>query len=90
MSFCCVAVSICAKKNINTEEILKNIGMRIGEIFQINDDLSDFPKMPVKNKKFLQDYKLQLYNFLQRDMKKINIKNKKIYLLVDYLMDLKI
>ena len=90
MSFCCVAVSICAKKNINTEEILKNIGMRIGEIFQINDDRSDFPKMPAKNKKFLQDYKLQLYNFLQRDMKKINIKNKKIYLLVDYLMDLKI
>ena len=64
--------------------------MRIGEIFQINDDLSDFPKMPMKKKKFLQDYKLQLYNFLQRDMKKINIKNKKIYLLVDYLMDLKI
>ena len=90
MSFCCVAVSICAKKNINTEKILKNIGMRIGEIFQINDDLNDFPKMPMKNKKFLQDYKLQLYNFLQRDMKKLNIKNKKIYLLVDYLMDLKI
>ena len=90
MSFCCAAVSICAKKNMNTENMLKNIGMRIGEIFQINDDLSDFPKMSKTNKKFLQDYKLKLYNLLHRDMKKINIKNKKIFFLVDYLMDLKI
>ena len=63
MSFCCVAVSICAKKNINTEKILKNIGMRIGEIFQINDDLSDFPKMPMKNKKFLRT-DILLYTFM--------------------------
>tara|TARA_B100001057_G_scaffold12146_1_gene11531 strand:+ start:1156 stop:1974 length:819 start_codon:yes stop_codon:yes gene_type:complete len=90
MSFCCVAVSICAKKNINTERILRKIGMYIGEIFQINDDLSDFPKMTKRNKEILKDYKLKIYNLLLRDMKKINIKNRKLYLLADYLMDLKV
>ena len=43
MSYCCQAVAICANKNKSVEVSMKKIGEYIGEIFQINDDIADFP-----------------------------------------------
>ena len=90
MSFCCQAVAICAGKSKKIEKSLADIGMYIGEIFQINDDFEDFPLMSVKNKKFLENYKLKLSQKIFSIFKKINLKNKKTYLLIEFLLDLKV
>ena len=90
MSFCCQAVAICAGKSKKIEKSLADIGMYIGEIFQINDDFEDFPRMSAKNKKFLENYKLKLSQKIFSIFKKINLKNKKTYLLIEFLLDLKV
>ena len=64
--------------------------MYIGEIFQINDDFEDFPRMSAKNKKFLENYKLKLSQKIFSIFKKIHLKNKKTYLLIEFLLDLKV
>ena len=64
--------------------------MYIGEIFQINDDFEDFPDMPAKNKKFLENYKLKLSEKIFSTFKKIHLKNKKTHLLIEFLLDLKV
>jgi geranylgeranyl pyrophosphate synthase len=90
MSFCCQAVAICAGKSKKIEKSLADIGMYIGEIFQINDDFEDFPRISSKNKKFLENYKLKLSQKIFSIFKKINLKNKKTYLLIEFLLDLKV
>ena len=90
MSFCCQAVAICAGKSKKIEKSLADIGMYIGEIFQINDDFEDFPDMSAKNKKFLENYRLKLSQKIFSIFKKIHLKNKKIYLLIEFLLDLKV
>ena len=90
MSFCCQAVAISAGKSKKIEKSLADIGMYIGEIFQINDDFEDFPRMSAKNKKFFENYKLKLSEKIYTTFKKINLKNKKTYLLIEYLLDLKV
>ena len=57
MSYCCQAVAICANKNKSIEESMKKIGEYIGEIFQINDDIADFPRMSKVNTEILLNYK---------------------------------
>ena len=49
MSYCCQAVAICANKNKSVEISMQKIGEYIGEIFQINDDFADFPRMSKVN-----------------------------------------
>ena len=41
-SFCCESIAIISQKNISKRNKLKNIGMNIGLLFQIVDDLIDF------------------------------------------------
>ena len=90
MSYCCQAVAICAGKNKNIENNFKKAGQYIGEIFQINDDFEDFPRMSAKNKKFLENYKLKLSKKIFSTSKKINLKNKNTYLLIEFLLDLRV
>tara|TARA_Y100000590_G_scaffold397342_1_gene478817 strand:+ start:1287 stop:2171 length:885 start_codon:yes stop_codon:yes gene_type:complete len=40
-AFCCECIAIIGKKNIKTRKALKDIGMNIGLLFQIVDDLID-------------------------------------------------
>ena len=90
MSYCCSSVGIASKKNRNTINRLSNIGLYIGEIFQINDDFEDYPKMRKDEKSILQAYKLKLYKKTINELKILKIKSRKIYLLLDFLMDLKV
>ena len=90
MSYCCSAVGIASKKNRNTINRLSKIGLYIGEIFQINDDFEDYPRMKKDEKSILEAYKLKLYRKAINELKILKIKSRKIYLLLDFLMDLKV
>lgn len=90
MSYCCSAVGIASKKNKNTVNRLSKIGLYIGEIFQINDDLEDYPRMKKQHKSELLSYKNKLYEKTMNELKALRIKSRKIYLLIDFLMDLKV
>ena len=90
MSFCCSAVGIASKRNSIVINRLSKIGLYIGEIFQINDDFEDYPKMKKDEKSILQSYKSKLYSKTINELKILKIKSKKIYLLIDFLMDLKV
>jgi len=90
MSYCCSSVGIASKRNRNTINRLSKIGLYIGEIFQINDDFEDYPRMRKVEKSILQSYKLKLYNKTINELKILKIKNRKIYQLLDFLMDLKV
>ncbi len=90
MSYCCSAVGIASKKNKNTVNKLSKIGLFIGEIFQINDDLEDYPRMKKQDKFLLLDYKAMLYKKIINELKILRVKSRKIYLLIDYLIDLKV
>jgi hypothetical protein len=46
--------------------------------------------MSAKNKKYFENYKLKLSEKIFKTFKKINLKNKKTYLLIEYLLDLKV
>ena len=90
MSYCCSAVGIASKKNKITINRLGRIGLYLGEIFQINDDFEDYPKMKKAEKSVLQDYKLELFKKIINELKILKVKSRKIYLLIDFLMDLKV
>jgi len=90
MSYCCQAVAICANKNKSVEVSMKKIGEYIGEIFQINDDFADFPRMSKVNTEILLNYKKKLAEKTIKNLKKIKLKKKKTLLLIDFLVDLKV
>ena len=90
MSYCCQAVAICANKNKIFEVSMKKIGEYIGEIFQINDDIADFPRMSKVNNEILLKYKKKLAEKTIKNLKKIKLKKKKTFLLIDFLVDLKV
>ena len=90
MSYSCSSVGIASKKNRNTINRLSKIGLYIGEIFQINDDFEDYPGMKKDEKSILKAYKLKLYKKTVNELEILKIKNRKIYLLLDFLMDLKV
>ena len=90
MSYCCQAVAICANKNKSVEIIMQKIGESIGEIFQINDDFADFPRMSKVNTEILLNYKKKLAEKTLKNLKKIKLKKKKTFLLIDFLVDLKV
>jgi hypothetical protein len=64
--------------------------MNIGEIFQISDDFNDEPKMPTKEKRYLEKYRDTLYEQTLTLLKEANIKNLSINNLLNYLMILKV
>ena len=90
MSYCCSAVGIASNKKTVPIKRLENIGMYLGEIFQINDDFEDYPRMKIKEKMILENYKLKLFKKIIKELKKLKVKDQKIYLLIDYLMDLRV
>ena len=90
MSYCCQAVAICANKNKSFEVSMKKIGEYIGEIFQINDDFADFPRMSKVNTEILLNYKKKLAEKTIKNLMKIKLKKKKTLLLIDFLIDLKV
>ena len=90
MSYCCQAVAICANKNKSVEIIMQKIGEYIGEIFQINDDFADFPRMSKVNTEILLKYREKLAEKIKKNLMKIKLKKKKTLLLIDFLVDLKV
>ena len=90
MSYCCSAVGIASKKNKITVNRLSKVGLYIGEIFQINDDIEDYPRMRKEDKSALLAYKMKLYKKTIYELKILRVKSRKIYLLIDFLMDLKV
>ena len=90
MSYCCSAVGIASKKNKIIVNRLSKVGLYIGEIFQINDDLEDYPRMKKKDKFLLLDYKTQLYKKTINELRILRVKSRQIYLLIDFLIDLKV
>ena len=72
MSYCCHCTAIAAGKNVKYQNKIKKLGMFIGEIFQINDDFEDFPKMKISDKKIYNEYKKKLYQksyIIMKDLK---------------------
>ena len=90
MSYCCQAVAICANKNKSVEISMQKIGEYIGEIFQINDDFADFPRMSKANTEILLKYRKKLAEKTIKNLMKIKLKKKKTLLLIDFLVDLKV
>ena len=69
---------------------MQKIGEYIGEIFQINDDFADFPRMSKVNTEILLKYRKKLAEKTIKNLKKIKLKKKKTFLLIDFLVDLKV
>jgi len=90
MSYCTEAVGILSDCNKSQINLLRQIGLYIGEIFQINDDFNDEPKMSIKEKDYLNKYRFRLYNQTTNSMKKLKIKNSHVYDFLEYLMELKV
>ena len=90
MSYCTEAVGIIAGRNKLELKLLRQVGLNIGEIFQISDDFNDEPKMSTKEKKYLIQYRLQIFSQTLRSLKKLRIQNNQVYDLLDYLMELKV
>ena len=90
MSYCTESVGIAAKLSSKKINLLKKIGLNIGEIFQISDDFNDEPKMPAKEKRYLEKYRDILYARTLNLLKEANIKNSSINNLLNYLMILKV
>ena len=80
----------CANKNKSVENSMKKIGEYIGEIFQINDDFADFPRMSKVNTEILLKYRKKLAEKTIKNLMKIKLKKKKTLLLIDFLVDLKV
>ena len=59
-------------------------------IFQINDDFEDYPRMRKDEKSILQAYKLKLHKKTINELDILKINSRKIYQLIDFLMDLKV
>ena len=62
--------------------------MVVGEIFQINDDFSDFPKMKKKDTKMYMAEKKILYRKGINIMKNLNFTRSESYQVIDYVSDL--
>ena len=90
MSYCTEAVGIIAGINKIQLKSLRQIGLNIGEIFQISDDFNDEPKMSIKEKKYLLQYRSKLYKQTLSSLKKLRIKNDQVYGLLEYLMELEV
>ena len=69
---------------------MQKIGEYIGEIFQINDDFADFPRMSKVNTEILLNYKKTLAENTIKNLKEIKLKKRKTFLLIDFLVDLKV
>ena len=69
---------------------MQKIGEYIGEIFQINDDFADFPRMSKVNTEILLKYRKKLAEKTIKNLMKIKLKKKKTLLLIDFLVDLKV
>ena len=90
MAYCTEAVGIAAKLNNKKINLLRKVGMNIGEIFQISDDFNDEPKMSTKEKRYLEKYRDTLYSQTLKLLKEANIKNLSVNNLLNYLMLLKV
>ena len=90
MSYCTEAVGITSGCNKRQLKLLRQIGLYIGEIFQISDDFNDEPKMPIKEREYLIHYRSKIYNQTKSSMKRLKIKNKYVFGLLEYLMELKV
>tara|TARA_B110001454_G_scaffold202208_1_gene209153 strand:+ start:1491 stop:2309 length:819 start_codon:yes stop_codon:yes gene_type:complete len=90
MSYCCHCTAIAAGKNVKYQNKIKKLGMFIGEIFQINDDFEDFPKMKISDKKIYNEYKKKLYQKSYIIMKDLKFRKKETYQLLDFVFDLKV
>ena len=90
MSYCTEAVGIIAGCNKLELKLLRQVGLNIGEIFQISDDFNDEPKMSIKEKNYLIQYRLKIFSQTLRSLKKLRIKNNQVYDLLDYLIELKV
>ena len=55
---------------------MSKIGLYIGEIFQINDDLEDYPKMKKQDKSLLLTHKKNLYKQIINELKITQIQKK--------------
>ena len=69
---------------------MKQLGMMIGEIFQINDDFQDFPNMKPSDKKMYKIYKEKLYQKSYITMNDLNFKKRKTFQLLDFVFELKV
>ena len=88
MAFCSQSVAIAASKPKNFQNNMYQLGMMIGEIFQINDDFSDFPKMKKQDFEMYLLYKKTLYNKCIKLMNSLSFKRRESFQLIEYVRDL--
>ena len=88
MAFCCQSVAIASSKSKTTQKKMYQLGMVIGEIFQINDDFSDFPKMNKKDTKMYMLKRDRLYKKGIKIMNNLNFKRSESFQMIDYVRDL--
>ena len=88
MAFCCQSVAIASSKSKTIQKRMYQLGMVIGEIFQINDDFSDFPKMKKKDTKMYMVKKEILYRKGINIMNNLNFSRSESYQVIDYVSDL--
>ena len=90
MAYSSHSVAIVSNKEKNYQKKMKELGMMIGEIFQINDDFQDFPNMKSSDKKMYELYKEDLYQKSLIIMDELNFKKQKTFQLLDFVFDLKV
>ena len=67
---------------------MNQLGMVVGEIFQINDDFSDFPEMKKKDTEMYMEKKEILYRKGIDIMNNLNFKRRESYQVIDYVSNL--
>ena len=90
MAYSSYSVAIASNKEIGYQKKMKQLGMMIGEIFQINDDFQDFPNMKPSDKKMYKIYKEKLYQKSYITMNDLNFKKRKTFQLLDFVFELKV
>lgn len=88
MAFCCQSVAISAFKSKIIQKKMYQLGMVVGEIFQINDDFSDFPKMKKKDTEMYMAKKEILYRKGINIMNNLKFKRSESYQVIDYVSNL--
>ena len=88
MAFCCQSVAIASSKSKTIQKKMYQLGMVIGEIFQINDDFTDFPQMNKKDTKMYMAKKESLYKKGLNIMNSLNFKRSESFQMIDYVRDL--
>ena len=88
MAFSCQSVAIASSKSKTIQKRMYQLGMVIGEIFQINDDFSDFPKMKKKDTEMYMEKKEILYRKGIDIMNNLNFKRSESYQVIDYVSNL--